>query len=369
MVEYPIVGPLRLVLLGLEGAIIFLSLRFTISFLVDYVQGRRALRMSRISLLWGIFFLMFGGMYAFYIKSDFYSTFDRQFFLNLGYIWANAGILIFSLLLENFDVFKFKGVLKHFFSIIFTINFILIIYFSIMMPDNTTGFVIIPLVLAGILLLRYCIVLYKRVQTVQRRESLVLMISVICLYGGYLLTTDMINNTFGDNSRLLGDLIIIGMLVLSETLFSRLPSIEQFGWYDLLEQLYVVNEGGIALYRRQFNLESNITPKDNDSITNTDEQLQMGVLTGTKQAIEAIMESGSKVQVITQEDKTFLLEYKEGLTFLLVCKRALPSHRILLAKFAKEFMNAYSDLIKEGHQEVHSFRSADGLVDQVFRKY
>ncbi len=223
--------------------------------------------------------------------------------------------------------------------------------------------------MAGFLLLYYCIVLYKRLKAIQRLESVLLMISVLCLYGGYLLTTDMMNNILGNYSRLSGDVIIIGMLVLSETLFSRLPSIENFGWYDLLEQLYVVNEGGLALYRKQFTLVDNGTPKDNESITKIDEQLQMGVLTGTKQAIEAIMESGSKVQVIKQEDKIFLLEYKEGITFLLVCKRALPSHRILLAKFAKEFLNLYSDLANQGYQGVHAFSSADGLVEQVFRKY
>jgi hypothetical protein len=94
----------------------------------------------------------------------------------------------------------------------------------------------------------------------------------------------------------------------------------------------------------------------------------MGALTGTRQILETIMEKGSKIQVIQQEDKTFLLEYKENLTFLLICRRSQKSHRFLLKQFANEFLEAFGEVLEQPYHDTNFFRPADRLVEEIFYK-
>jgi len=154
MIEYPITGPYRLVFLGLEFGIVLFAARFAGQFFFKYFRTRKTLLGANVFLLWALFYTSFGGMYAFYLESDFYAGLDRTFYLNLAYIYMNVGLIAFTWTIENIETFQLRGKWKHIFTAFFLFNLVALLYYAIVDPSFSQFFSIITMFPAGLLGLR-----------------------------------------------------------------------------------------------------------------------------------------------------------------------------------------------------------------------
>jgi len=367
MLEYPIEGPYRLLCLGLEFSLVVLSARFSGQFFVKYFRSRGTLMGSNVFLLWALFYASFGGMIAFYLKSDYYSTTDRIFYLNLAYIYMNIGLIAFTWTIENIETFQFPGKWKHIFTGIFLFNLAGLTYFAIVDPTFSPIFSIFTMFPAGLLGLRYSYILYKQLKHTRRFESLMCSLSVLSLYFGYLFTTDRAIELFGSVSRVVGDVVMLISMALNAFFFARMPSIDEFEWKKLLDKIFVVNDAGMTLYFKDLKTGAERqSEEDRCAFEAFDCQLIMGAFTSVKDFFTNAFDLHSPLKTITQGDRVFLVEHRQNLMFVLICRQALESHRKLLTEFAAEFTRMFQENMGEKIVDLDRYHTADALIEQIF---
>lgn len=393
MVEFPLAGPSRLVTLGLEFVVVVLCAQFAAFFAWKYYARRKAHHMSRIFLLWAVYFVAFGGMWAIYLPADYYAptALARYYYLCAGYLWMNVSLLGFAWILETFVEFRLRPPFQHLFTLLFSCTLVLLVALTVVNPELAQSLSMVIVGPTAILLLRYCYLLYQRLKATRKAQALVLFAAVVLQYGGYLLTSDVGMDLFSPAARAAGDVLIIAGLVFSAWFFNHVPSIESFDWYNMLDFLFVVDNAGVSVFSTKFSRAGPRGPPGATGATGAtnspgappapvagdlppgappspglSDQLVSGAFTSVKTVLETLVERGSRLRTLAQEDTVFLLAYGKHLTFVLMVQKALPSHHLLLNRFAHEFERTYAPVLADWDGDISRFETAGLLVDRVF---
>jgi hypothetical protein len=193
------------------------------------------------------------------------------------------------------------------------------------------------------------------------------VISVISLFFGYVLITDQAVEFFGWDSRVVGDVVMLVSMILISIFFARMPSIDEFEWKKFLDKIFVVNDAGMTLYYKDLKTGAGRQSEEERSTFETfDCQLLMGAFTSVKDVFTNAFDLHNPLNTITKEDCVILVEYRKNLMFVLICRRALESHRKLLTEFAAEFTRVFREKLGENIVNLEYFRAADELIEQFF---
>ncbi|MFX0100863.1 MAG: MFS transporter [Candidatus Hodarchaeota archaeon] len=143
---------------------------------------------------------------------------------------------------------------------------------------------------------------------------------------------------------------ILSIISIQETL----PPKKERRWFDKLDHIYVISQGGIPLYN--FSFKPHVQ----------DPSLIAGGITGFCEFIKELTMSESRLKVVKQERAIVLIDYGEHVTTALIASEELKILRNKLEFFTQEFEEFFQDVLKEWVGEVTVFLPTKTLVERIF---
>ncbi len=367
MVFIELTDTLRMPLLILEWIFAVISAELGIVFLI---KNRRKEEQIKISQELGYALLFFGlsAMWFFFIVGDFYvpSTIASPFFiwtsgseralsLSLGYFSLLIGATLFTFQIEKNKRYLFR---KYFFTSCFTILiFISLIAFFIDLGfSQILSFVLWPILVLFFTI--YFINFFKGTEHILMELSKFIP-TFFLLSAGTILSSAYLTEAFGLEIRLVGAILQIGALGILFYYFIKLPAFSEFQWKDKIEEIFLMNKGGICLYHRSFSAVSG----------GYDELLMSGAISSINIMLkEATSAKDSKTSIIKKKGKIVNIYTSDLITGVLISKEELNSINFYLKKLVQKIEYIFSSVLIHWNGDRDVFSLVEGIVNGIFVK-
>ncbi|MHA1297987.1 MAG: hypothetical protein ACTSO9_00930 [Candidatus Helarchaeota archaeon] len=355
MIQFPISGDLREILLVIESLIFVLEFQFGLIFLRRFLQPRKD--KNYMNLAWAFVLFGFSLSYFIFILADFYniSSDVRQNLIGIGYIIYISGMIFFSFNAER------EIPLKNYNNTKILLVLLILLIFNYILP-------LIPLLIIAILCwppFIYLIIKYVNAFTYDikekwRKNIYGFYIGVILNILGYGGVSDIITNTFGVGIRLLGDILIFSGMFFVNLFFMSLPALREFDWVDKIRDLYVMHDSGRCIY------EYNFKEEETHTSSKVYPQLIAGGLTSITQAIAKLLESEEHLEVLDKGDVKLLFEYGKNVINVLIVDEVFETIKIKLKNFTKEIEHLYQDILPTWDGEISHFKLLGSIIQNNF---
>ena len=366
--QFPITGPLRFVSLIMEWIFTFFTLELGLLFLIKYKKQSLQLKNSQDL---GFFMLFYGFslMRFFFLISGYYSS-DKiispfliwsngsfyNLFLNLGAIAILIGILFFTLFMERYKKFLFK---KYFFTVCFLIElliFLIIFFFNL---ELVSLLIIVLMPLFVLFFIIYSKDFDKKVkdQEIIPKGGLKMRIILLFIFGGFILSMDIITNVLSLLSRLIGislQLIAIGLIFL---FFRKIPPLFEFDWHEKIENIYIMNKEGICLFNKTYIDDSEVISSHYIS----------GILSSVNIMLnELIRTKDDEISIIKKKGKIVIIFSSNYITGVLISKEELEYFKHNLKKLILKVEEIYKNVLINWNGDLTLFYPIRNIIDGIF---
>lgn len=357
MVDFPITGPYRSIILPLEIIMIGIILQISTYFFLKFLKSKKESIPSVVEFDWGILFLSFGTAYLMFIVSDFFYV-KRELFLTFGYVCFGIGGSIYAYHIESTKIINTR-----FFFFGFT-NFMIFLYLlTIFLAPSMVQIVASITALAAIfLLLTYFIKVMKKIWVKYKLNSIGLLLGFFLWFLGFIATADISVKLFNSlNIRILGDMIIlIGLCILGLSLNS-IPSLSEIGWKEQIKYIILLSNSGICLYNENFKEKKRMEESE------IDENALAGALAALKLFLEEnLKKEYSKLKMISKEKDVFLMEEGDFIIGVLIVEQELEILRFFLKKIVRQFEEFFYEALRNWNGNVDLFKPTKSIINKIF---
>ena len=367
-IEFPITGSFRFVLIIMESIFTFFSFELGIIFLIKYKKQPKNLKNSQdlgfASLFFGFSLLrLFLLISSYYLANNTVSPFliwaegsYRQLFLSFGFLSIMIGTLFFSFFMEKYKKFLFR---EYFFTVCFII---LLMFFLVLFIINLDFINSLSILSWPFFVLFFFIYVNDFGRKSKRLEILSkgllkMAITILLILIGYVLSMDLIIQTFSLVVRFVGiifQLIGIGLIFI---FFRKVPPFFEFDWQDKIESIYVLNKTGICLFAYSF---SNKTE-------NLEPQFITGALASMNIMLNELIKSKSdEISVIRKKGKIIILFSGNHITGVLICKEELKYFIHNLKKLILKVEEIYDNILIKWDGDLTIFYPIKNIIDEIF---
>ncbi len=370
-VEFPIIGFIRAPLLIIEW--IFANITFELG-LIFILKYRKTELKNLQELGYASMFFGYSGQWYFNIWSDYYSSQTiihpfylwsqgsyRLLFLNLGYFSVMVGALFFIYFIEKYKIVLYR---KFFFTFCFLL---LILICTIAFFINLTLNQSLTVLLWPIFLFFYIFFVFDLVKKAQKEKlfygSIKLIIPVLALAGGYLLTRAIMTDIFGLTIRLIGSLLQLVSISLMYYVFGTIPPFSEFEWKDKIEDIYLIEKGGIALFHKNF------LKRKSDLV---EDHLISGAISTVSIMLQEFFAEGAPEKegfsIIKKKGKIIIIYSGEFVNCVVICKEELNFIKYYIKKFVQKFETLYHNVLVEWNGDTNIFSPVETLIDDYFSR-
>lgn len=367
-IEFPITGSFRFVLIIMESIFTFFSFELGIIFLIKYKKLPINLKNSQdlgfASLFFGFSILrLFLLISSYYLTNNIVSPFliwaegsYRRLFLNFGFFSIMMGTLLFSFYMEKYKKFLFR---KYFFTGCFII--LLLLFLTLFFIDlefiNSLSILSWPLFILFFMIYVKDFGRKSKKQEILSKGLLKMTITLLLVLIGYILSMDLIIETFGLLVRFVGmifQLIAIGLIFI---FFRKIPPFFEFDWQDKIENIYILNKTGICLFAYSF---SNKTE-------NLENQFISGALASMNIMLNELIQSKSEeIFVIRKKGKIVILFSGNYITGVLICKEELKYFIHNLKNLILKVEEIYDNILIKWNGDLTIFYPIKNIIDEIF---
>ena len=354
LIQFPIQGQFREILLILEALIVVLNVEFGIIILNKFVSQKGG--KYYMHLTWGLMLFCFSGSFFLFIISDFYVSADlRPFYLTLSYISIGIG--------ESFLAFNLEKEIKikrHPFTII-TLTCLGLLVLNIIL--NLTNPTFIAAFLWGIYLILF---IYFGITILSKIRKSWKIIVYKFLFGAALLIvgwagfSDIGVSILGIGYRFLGDIFVIIGTTLTCFYFLDLPRLAEVDYLDKIKILYVMHNSGRSLFQYDFQKEGGKT------IDSSEIDLKVGGLTSITQFITELVKSKENLEEVDYGDIKLLFSYGNYIIMVLIVEKVLEIVKNKLKSMTIEIEDLYQDLLSSWDGDIKPFDVLRSLTEQKF---
>ena len=363
MAENYITDPYRTPILALELLVVFIFLEIAIFFLSRYRHNRKEKIPSFVELDWAIIFSCFSLAYLFYIMGAFFGgtlEVDRANFIFGGYLSLVIGGLLFIYHLE-----LTRTIYTGYKITLFTLG-ILIMFFILFFVVDTSIFQSvgnISSIFAFSIILIYFMKVIRRIWAFYRLHSLGLFLGITLWLTGYALTTDLAINQVSPGDvilpgdfiiRLIGDVVILGGMLLVAFFVNTLPSLDEIGWRDKVKYIMLTTQTGISIYSESFQERAPIQ-----------EVLMSGGIWGIDVFLQNVLKDAD-LKVIERGTDVILIEKGNYITAIMVVEQDLKLLRYLLFKLVIQFEFYYARVLMDWGGDTSLFNPTKNLISTIF---
>lgn len=366
--EFPITGSFRFILIIMESIFTFFSFELGIIFLIKYKKQPINLKNSQdlgfASLFFGFSILrLFLLISSYYLTNNIVSPFliwaegsYRGLFLNFGFFSIMIGIVLFSFYMEKYKKFLF---IKYFFTVCFII--LLLLFFTLFFIDleflNSLSTISWPLFILFFILYVKDFSRKSKRQEILSKSLLKMTVTLLLVLVGYILSMDLIIETFGLLIRFVGmifQLIAIGLIFI---FFRKIPPFFEFDWQDKIESIYVLNKTGICLFAYSFSSKTEIL----------DKQFISGTLASVNIMLNELIKSKSEeISSIRTKEKIVILFSGNYLTGVLICNEELKYFIHNLKKLILKVEQIYTNILIKWDGDLSIFYPIKNIIDEIF---
>jgi hypothetical protein len=258
--------------------------------------------------------------------------------------------------MEKNKKFLFK---KYFFTSCFLIQ--IFIFFTVVIIELFSIFALSVLLLPLFILF---LILYakdfgKQVKKQNKlsKDGLIMGISILLILSGHVVTIDFVFNYFGIPTRLFGiSMQIIGIGLIFK-MFRNIGPLFELSWQEKIENIYILNKGGINLYSKSFTDES--VAIDDHFITGalSSINIMLNELLNTKE---------NKISIIKKRNKIVAIFSSENVIGVLVSKEELEFFKHNLKKLVLKVELLYKNLLINWTGEKNKFYPIEDIVGDIF---
>ena len=356
---------LRCPILCIEWFFTLTCFELGLIFLLRYKKAEKGLRneqeLGYASLMFG-----FSVMWIFFLISDYYVSDEmispfliwsegstRAIFLNFGYFALMFGAFLCIYFMEKYQIYIVRRFFFTYLFLILLIIFMFVFFISISSTQNIT-FVFWPLFILFFLVYFREFLRKAKIQEYSLLYSLVFFSWFASLGIGFFLTTDFSMNTFGAEYRLLGaGLQLFAILSLSIFLM-KLPPFSEFDWQDKVENLYLIDNGGICIYNQE----------DSESM---DKHLVSGAIASINILLQELT-NREGISVIKKKGKTVIVYPSKYSTGVLFCTEDLNTPKVVLKNFVEKFETVYSQVLQNWDGDIDIFTPVEKMANEFFSK-
>lgn len=350
MVEFPISGSNRELILALELTIISVFMEISVFFFYKYWKNRKESKPSIVEFDWGMIFACFGVQIVFYDMSDFYE-FDPLIFRVCGYFSIAIGGIIFLFHIESNKVIK----TRFFFTILSGIFTFALFVLFLVSPSLVQPFAYILAVFGIVILLFYFFVIIKHIWIQYRIYSIGLFLGIVFWMLGYAGISDIAVIIFnGFEIRIIGDVLILAGLFCIGLFLTSIPSLSEIGWQGKIKYITLTTNSGINLYTENFREKKEIN-----------EVLVAGALWGIQTFLSTVL-SDSHLKVLSKGTDIILIEHGKQVTGILIVEQELKILKFLLKKLVDQFEEFYADILNAWKGSISIFKPTAHLIDEIF---
>lgn len=366
--QFPIIGPLRFESLIMEWIFIFFTFELSLIFLIKYKNQTLQLKNSQDL---GFFTLFYGFslMRFFFLISGYYSS-DKiispfliwsnggyyYLFLNLGAIAILVCTLFFAFFMERNKKFFFK---KFFFTFCFLIELLifLIVFFFNLEIVNLLIIILMPLFILFFIIYSKDFDKKVKSQEIIPRGGLKMRIILLLIFGGFILSMDIITNVLSLLSRLIGitlQLIAIGLIFL---FFRKIPPFFEFDWQDKIESIYIINKEGVCLFNKTY--------IDNAEVLSS--QYVSGVLSSVNIMLNELIHTiDNEISIIKKKGKIVTIFSSNYITGVLISKEELEYFKHNLKKLILKVEEIYKNVLINWNGDLTLFYPIRSIIDGIF---
>ena len=340
--------------LVLEAIIILLSIEIGTFFFSRFIKEEQRTK-NFIRLAWALFFFAYSGMTSFFILSDYFSLVENRLFLvNIGYFFMAMGALVFT-----FNAERELDQRKHslFFILLALIIFLMLDFFIMLIaPYYLVIFAWIPFI---IILLNYLMRAFSKIK--EYRSHIYGCFVGFLVFGiGFFFTIDLLVDSLGPISRMIGNIAIIFGISLASWQFIGLPSLREIDWATQLNNLILMHKSGTCIY--EYNFTGDQVEKDSSEIV----QYMAGSLIGITQMITELIQSKQKLEIMDHQDKLIIFSYGENIIAALIVKKDLEIYRKKLEKLLNEIEVIYKDYLEDWDGRTEYFKPIEKFIKRIF---
>jgi len=364
--DFPISGGLRFSLLIVEWIIAALSVELGLLFLIRYKKQSKRFKNSQNLGFLPLFF-GFSTLRFFCIISDFYSPniiispflfwnagTNRDFYLGIGYIFLLIGVIIFTYFMEKSKKFIF---FKFFFTLSFIILSIAVVIFFLVNLE-----IIISLTFSfWLIFLSFFVVnvidFVKRIQEKKLKvEILKYLTPFLFFLIGFLLTSDFFISIITLEFRLISSIILLLSTSILFYFSLTLPSFIEFDWYDIIDEIFIMNKQGACLFHK-------VLKGDNKIM---DEHLVTGAIIAVKLMLEELTSTEDKgLYTIKKEGKIVNIYSSTLLTGIFYTKEELNSINYYIQKVVTKLESIYKNVLIDWDGNLEVFNPIESIVNEI----
>jgi predicted regulator of Ras-like GTPase activity (Roadblock/LC7/MglB family) len=258
--------------------------------------------------------------------------------------------------MEKNKKFLFK---KYFFTICFLIELLVILITFLINVEIVNFLLIILMPLFLLFFIIYSKDFDKKVkeQEIIPRGGLKLRIILLLIFGGYILSIDIITDIISLISRLIGiilQLIAIGLIFI---FFRKIPPFFEFDWEDKIEDIYIMNKDGVSLFHKSYT--------DNDKTLSS--HYVSGILSSVNIMLNELIHSEkNEISIIKKKGKIVTTFSGDYITGVLMSKEELEYFKHNLKKLILKVEEIYKSVLIKWNGDLTIFYPIKNIIDNIF---
>ena len=367
--DFPISGELRFPLLIVEWIIAALSAELGLIFLIKYKKQSKNFRDIQ-NLGFSSLFFGFSTLRFFCIIGDFYSSniiispflfwnagTNRDLNLGMGYIFLLIGVIIFTYFMEKNKKFIF-------FKFLFTLSFIILLVAVVIFFLVTLKVKISLTVSFWLIFLSFFVVnvidFVKRIHKKKLKVDILKYLTPFLFFLiGFFLTSDFFISIITLEFRLISSIaLLLSTSILFYFLFT-LPSFIEFDWYDIIDEIFIMNKQGACLFHK-------VLKGDNKIM---DEHLVTGAIIAVKLMLEELTSTKDKgLYTIKKEGKIVNIYSSTLLTGIFYTKEELNTINYYIQKVVTKLESIYKNVLIDWDGDLEVFSPIESIVNEILFK-
>jgi hypothetical protein len=334
---------IRVPLLLLEVAMVFIGLHLSFKFFKNYATLKETSRGSKMHAAWAWLFIGYAATVTIYIIADFYTDLLYRFdWLEFGYASLSTGALFYIYNIESVGIIKTKHVFSITFGILYIILLVLLVmsvFLRMVSGDFVQLFAIAFLIPMILLFFTYTVKVNKLIQGKMKVYSAVMIAGLAMFITGWIGATDVAVRIIGIGQwmRLIADFLQIGGLCILGLFFSLLPSWREIEWRSSLKSLFVIYQGGTCIFQHDF------TGRKEESSAS---MMMGGVVEMVKSVLDQVLLPGT-LKVFDFKDKKMVLEQGKYVSVAVVADHVSDSLDYVLHEFVTQFEAFFGKVLQD----------------------
>lgn len=357
LIDFPITGELRFILMIFEWIFSIISLEFGLLFMFRHRKEQHKFKYSQdfgyILLFFALSLSQILSVLGSYFSHDNFVIDVHHF---ISHILLFTGFLLFIIVKEKQRVVLFK---QFFFTLGLVIILILFIPFYIV---NNTLVIINSIIFLSLIYLFFIFFFIEfnkksKLEGKIMKKLMLTFLPFLLLLIGIFLTSDYSINLVQIPFRLIGSLLQLVGVIFFAFFFLRFPTFSEFEWKDKIEEVFLINTNGACIFYKSYV----------QKIDLLSEHLITSAITSVNIMLKEILKPGSReISVIKKKGKVIYIFPSDLITGVIFSKKESKVIDLYMNRLILKVEQVYKNVLTNWDGDLNIFNPIRDIYEEIF---